>query len=92
VRSGVRAGQAGDGVDGLAGALAGGGVFPPPGDLDGLASVGEVQAADGGSFRVRVSIRPCPVSRVELPAGICRQGGALIRACSSDWFFFTTAM
>jgi hypothetical protein len=37
VRRGVvRAGQAGDGVDGLAGGLAGGGVLPPAGDLDGL--------------------------------------------------------
>src|SRR5712691_11961630 len=36
-RGGVRAGQAGDGVDGLAGGPAGGGVLPAPGDLDGLA-------------------------------------------------------
>ena len=43
-RGGVGAGQAGDGVDGLAGGLAGGGVLPPPGDLDGLAGVREVQA------------------------------------------------
>src|SRR5579872_129104 len=34
---GVGAGQARDGVDGLAGDLAGGGVLPPAGDLDGLA-------------------------------------------------------
>jgi hypothetical protein len=40
------AGQAGDGVDGLAGDLPGGGVLPPAGDLDGLAGAGEVQAAD----------------------------------------------
>ena len=33
---GVSAGQTGDGVNGLAGGLAGGGVLPPPGDLDGL--------------------------------------------------------
>ena len=43
-RGGVGAGQAGDGVDGLAGGLAGGGVLPPAGDLDGLAGGGEVQA------------------------------------------------
>src|ERR1017187_4477998 len=43
-------------------------------------------------LRVRVSMRPCPVSRVRLPAGTCRQGSALTRACSSGWFFFTTAM
>src|SRR5258708_5182164 len=40
----------------------------------------------------RVSVRPWPVSRVKLPAGTCRQGSALTRACSSGWFFFTTAM
>ena len=40
------AGQAGDGVDGLAGDLPGGCVLPPPGDLDGLAGAGEVQASD----------------------------------------------
>jgi len=45
-RGGVRAGQAGDDVGGLAGDLAGGGVLPPAGDLDGLAGMGEVQAAD----------------------------------------------
>jgi hypothetical protein len=43
---GVSAGQAGDGVGGLAGGPAGGGVLPPPGDLDGLAGMREVQAAD----------------------------------------------
>ena len=26
------------------------------------------------AFRVRVSMRPCPVSRAEMPAGTCRQG------------------
>src|SRR5437762_1556871 len=36
--------------------------------------------------------RPGPVGRVMLPAGTCRQGRALIRACSSGWFCFTTAM
>jgi len=45
-RGGVRAGQAGDGVDSLAGGPAGAGVLPPAGDLDGLAGVREVQAAD----------------------------------------------
>src|SRR5205809_6278933 len=43
---GVGAGQAGDGVDGLARGPAGGGVLAPPGDLDGLAGMREVQAAD----------------------------------------------
>ena len=49
-RGGVRAGQAGDGVDGLAGGPAGGGVPPPTGDLDGLAGSGEVQEADVGGL------------------------------------------
>ena len=45
-RRGVHAGQAGNGIDGLAGDFPGGGVLPPAGDLDGLAGAGEVQAAD----------------------------------------------
>ena len=45
-RGGLGAGQAGDGVDGLAGGLPGGGVLPPAGDLDGLAGAREVQAFD----------------------------------------------
>ena len=47
-RGGVRAGQASDGVGGLAGDLAGDGVLPPAADLDGLAGVREVQVADVG--------------------------------------------
>src|SRR5450755_1863286 len=50
-RGGVRAGQGGDGVDGLAGGPAGGGVLPAAGDLDGLAGVREVQAADVGGLQ-----------------------------------------
>ena len=50
-RAGVRAGQAGDGVDGLAGGPAGGGVLPPAGDLDGLAGGRESQAADVGGLQ-----------------------------------------
>jgi hypothetical protein len=48
---GVRAGQAGDGVDGLAGGRAAGGLLPPAGDLDGLAGAGEVQEADVGGLQ-----------------------------------------
>jgi hypothetical protein len=48
---GVSAGQAGDGVHGLAGSPAGGDVAPPPGDLDGLAGMREVQAADVGGLQ-----------------------------------------
>ena len=44
------------------------------------------------AFRVRVSVRPCPVSRVTLPAGTCRQGRALTRAWSSGWFCFSTGL
>src|SRR5450755_2387594 len=51
LRAGVGAGQAGDGVDGLAGGLAGGGILPPAGDLDGLAGAGEIQAADVGGLQ-----------------------------------------
>src|SRR5271155_673961 len=50
VRAGVCAGQAGDGVGGLAGGLASGGVLAPAGDLDGLAGAREVQAADVGGL------------------------------------------
>jgi hypothetical protein len=70
-RGGVRAGQAGDGVDGLAGCLADSGVLPPAGRRALMAwRRREVQAADvggpqGAGLR---GLRPCPVSRVELPA------------------------
>src|SRR5205807_2664040 len=47
---GAVAGQAGDGVNGLAGGPAGG-VLAPPGDLDGLAGAGELQAADVGGLQ-----------------------------------------
>src|ERR1700730_1505445 len=50
-RGGVRAGQAGDGVDGLAGDPAGGGLLPPAGDLDGLAGAREVQVTDVGGLQ-----------------------------------------
>jgi len=50
-RGGVSAGQAGDGVGGLVGDLAGGGVLPSAGDLDGLAGVREAQAADVGGLK-----------------------------------------
>src|SRR5579859_648667 len=48
---GMSAGQAGHGVDGLAGGPAGGGVLPPPGDLDGLAGVREVQVGHVRGFQ-----------------------------------------
>src|SRR5579862_5603704 len=49
-RGRVGAGEAGDGVGGLAGDLAGSGVLPPAGDLDGLTGPGEAQAADVGGL------------------------------------------
>jgi site-specific DNA recombinase len=51
LRGGVGAGQAGDGVDRLAGCRAGSGVLPPAGDLDGLAGAGQLQAADVGGLQ-----------------------------------------
>ncbi|HJY71222.1 MAG TPA: recombinase family protein, partial [Streptosporangiaceae bacterium] len=51
LRGGVRAGQAGDRVGGLARDLASGGVLPPAGDLDGLAGMRKVQAADVGGLQ-----------------------------------------
>ena len=90
---GVGAGQAGDGVDGLAGGLAGGGVLPPPGDLDGLAGAGEVQVADVGGLQGAGLGAAVPASRGRrCRPGTCRQGRALIWACSSGWLRFTTAM
>ena len=47
---GAGAGEAGDGVGGLAGGLAGGGVLAPAGDLDGLAGMREVQAVGMGGL------------------------------------------
>ena len=48
---GLGAGQAGDGVDGLAGGPAGSDVLPQAGDLDRLAGVREVQPASIGGLR-----------------------------------------
>ena len=92
LRGGVRAGQAGDGVDGLAGGLAGDGVLPPAGDLDGLAGAGEVQAADVGGLQGAGLGAAVPGLAREAPAGTCRQGSALTWACSSGWLRLTTAM
>jgi hypothetical protein len=92
LRAGVSAGQAGDGMDGLPQGLAGSGLLPPVGDLDGLTGARELQAADVGGLQVRVSARPCPLSRAQPPAGTCRQGRALTWACSSGWFRLTIAM
>ena len=47
---GMGAGEAGDGVGGFTGGLAGGGVLAPAGDLDGLAGMREVQAVGMGGL------------------------------------------
>ena len=91
-QGGVGAGQAGDGIGGLARGLPGGRVLPPAGDLDGLAGAGKPRPLTWAVFRARVSVRPCPAPRVVLPADTCRQGRALTRACSSGRSCFTTAM
>ena len=91
-RGGVGAGQAGDGADGLAGGLAGGGVLPPAGDLDGLAGVREVQVADVGGLQGAGLGAAVPGLAGGAPAGTCRQGRALTWACSSGWLRFTIAM
>src|ERR1022692_3833909 len=91
-RGGLGAGQAGDGVDGLAGDLPGGRVLPPAGDLDGLAGGGEVQAANvsglegAGPGTAVPGVAGSAAGRDLLP------GRALTRAYSSGWLFFTTAM
>jgi len=92
VRGGLGAGQARDGVDGLAGDLAGGCVLPPAGDLDGLAGAGEIQAPGVRGLESAGLQTSVPASRVTLPAGTSRQGSVLTRAYSSGWLFFTTAM
>jgi hypothetical protein len=92
LRGGVSAGQAGDGVGGLAGGPAGGSVLPPAGDLDGLAGTREVQAADvRGLQGPGLGAAVAGVAGM-LPAGTCRQGRALTRASSSGWLRFTIAM
>jgi len=71
---GVCAGQAGDGVDGLAGDLPGGRVLPPAGDLDGLAGAGEVQSAyvrglEGAGLSAAVPGLAGQVTGRDLPPG-----------------------
>ncbi len=82
-RGGVGAGEAGDGGDGLADGLAGGGVAPPAGDLDGLAGAGELQVADVGALQRAGLGAAAPGLAAGNAAGTCRQGRALIRACST---------
>jgi hypothetical protein len=90
-RGSLRAGQAGDGVDGLAGGLPCGGVLPSPGDLDGMAGEREVQVFDMGGLEGAGLKAAVPASWVVLPGGTCLQGSALTRAYGSGWLAFTTA-
>jgi hypothetical protein len=55
---GLGAGQARDGIDGLAGDLAGGGDLPPPGDFEGLAGVATDNVRPPGPVRVTGSRGP----------------------------------
>ena len=101
LRVGVSAGQAGDGVDALAGDLAGSGVLPPAGDLDGLAGVLEVQAADVGGLQGPglYAAMPCladrsarPVACWASPACARRRsaGRGVIRSPRSGWLMTCT--
>src|SRR5690348_13190310 len=67
---GLGAGQAGDGVNSLAGDPAGGDLLPPPGDLDGLAGMREIQAADVGGLQGAGLGAAVPPS----PGSCCRPG------------------
>ena len=80
LRSGVDDREAGDGVAGLAGSPACGGVFPPAGDLDGWRAQRKSGRPTWAAFTVRVSMRPRPVSRVVPLAGTCRQGSGTRRS------------
>jgi hypothetical protein len=89
---GMCAGQASDGVDGLAGDLPGGRVLPPAGDLDGLAGAGEAQAADVSGLGAAGLDAAVPGVAGSAAAGTCRQGSALTRANRPGWLALTTAM
>jgi hypothetical protein len=82
-RGGLGAGQAGNGVDGLAGDRPGGRVLPPAGDLDGLAGAGEVQAANVSGLEGAGLKTAVPGVAGSAAAGTCCQGRALTRAYSS---------
>ena len=88
----LSAGQAGDGVDGLPGGPAEGGVLPPAVDLDGLAGVREVQAGDVGGLRGAGLGAAVPPLAGEATGRHLRQGRTVSWACSSGWFRSTTAM
>jgi hypothetical protein len=92
VRGGLGAGQARDGIDGLAGDLAGGCVLPPAGDLDGLAGSGEVQALDVRGLESAGLGAAVPGVAGEAAGRDLPLGSALTRAYSSGWLFLTTAM
>ena len=92
LRGGVRAGQAGDGVDGLAGGLAGAGVMPPAGDLDGLAGVGEVQAADVRGLQGAGLDAAVPGVGGGAASGYLPPGQGLDPGVQQRLVFFTTAM
>ena len=90
-RNGIGAGQAGDGVGGLAGDLAGGGVLAPAGDLDGLAPMREVQAANVGGLQGADLDAAVPGLAGRTGGRYLPPGQCLDLACIA-WLFFTTAM
>jgi hypothetical protein len=80
---GAGAGEAGDGVGGLAGGLAGGGVLPPAGDLDGLPGVREVQVADVAGLEGAGLEAAVPGAAGRAGDRYLPPGQALTRACRS---------
>src|SRR5450755_4589335 len=89
-RGGLGAGQAGDGVDGLAGDLPGGRVLPPAGDLDGLTGTGEIQAADvsglqGAGLGAAVPGVAGSAAGRDLPPGQCPDPGLQQRLVALDY-------
>jgi hypothetical protein len=85
VGCGLGVGQACDGVDSLAGGLAGGGDLLPQGGLDGLTGAGEVQAGhvrglEGAGLGAAVASASGEAIGVDLPPG-----QLFDPACSSGW-------
>ncbi|GAB3863999.1 hypothetical protein GCM10029963_73660 [Micromonospora andamanensis] len=89
-RLGVGGGQRGHQIDRLPGLLAGHGAGA--GDPDGLLSMGKADAAgclQVNALTVRVSRRPCPVSRCWSAIGTCAHGSRLSWAYKVGWLALT---
>jgi hypothetical protein len=72
---GLLGGQAGDGIDGLDGGLAGLAVRPTALDLERLAGVGEGKLLMVTTLIRRISARSCPMPLVRLCSGISPREG-----------------